>query len=667
VSSTDSSLSFQLSGEPAEPISTSLAGLAAAADLPRAGVAAIPGHLSFVVVGHVDHGKSTLIGRLLFDTHSVPDGKTERIQAACKAEGMEFEYAFLLDALLEEQAQNITMDTTRVPFRTARRTFTIIDAPGHKEFLKNMITGAASADAAVLLVDAREGLREQTRRHGFLLSLLGLRQVIVAVNKMDLVDYDRSVFDRIRAELGEFLGQLGVTPSHYVPLSAKFGDGLVGPSERLAWYHGPALLPALEQFRATPRIENAPLRINVQDVYRFDARRIVAGLVVAGSVSVGDPIEFHPGAKRSRVRSIETWPVAAESRAPTGPVHAGRPIAFMLEDELFVERGQIGATPEEPPAEAHEFTGRLFWLHAEPLRTGETVPLRLGTQQAEARVVSVLRTLDAVTLETGDSAATEVKRHEVAEVRLRVRRPLAFDPAGRIPALGRFVLMRGRRIAGGGVIDAAQLDSVTPASERRIKLSARTALLGHRGAIIWLTGLSGSGKTTLATSLEKELFRVGVLPAVLDGDMLRNGLSRNLGFSNEDRKENLRRAAELALHLADAGVVVIAALISPFRADRAMIAERARERGTAFAEVFVNAPLAECERRDPKQLYKRAREGKIPNFTGIDSPYEVPLAPDLELRTDREPLEESLEKLTRLAMGLARPAEYGSGAAGENI
>jgi bifunctional enzyme CysN/CysC len=628
---------------------------------------AIPGHLSLVFVGHVDHGKSTLIGRLLFDTHSVPDGKTERIQAACKAEGMEFEYAFLLDALLEEQAQNITMDTTRVPFRTARRTFTIIDAPGHKEFLKNMITGAASADAAVLLVDAREGLREQTRRHGFLLSLLGLTQVVVAVNKMDLVQYDRAIFERIRTELGEFLGKLGVTPSYYVPISAKFGDGLLGRSERLDWYSGPALLPALEQFHATPPIENAPLRINVQDVYRFDARRIVAGFVVAGSVSVGDAIEFHPGGKRSKVKSIETWPLAAEARAPTGPVHAGRPIAIMLQDELFVERGQIGSTPEAPPAEAHEFTGRIFWLHGEPLRTGETVPLRLGTQQAEARVVSVLRTLDAVTLESGNGTATEVKRHEVAEVRLRVRRPIAFDPAGRIPELGRFVLMRGRRIAGGGVIDSAQLESAAPASERRIKLSARTALLGHRGAIIWLTGLSGSGKTTLSIALEKELFRVGVLPAVLDGDTLRKGLSKNLGFSDEDRKENLRRAAELALHLADAGVIVIAALISPFRADRAAIAERARERDVPFVEVFVNAPLAECERRDPKQLYKRAREGKIPNFTGIDSPYEVPLSPDLELHTDREPFEESLEKLTQLAIGLARPTEQGAGTAGENI
>src|SRR5580658_2308622 len=291
---------------------------------PQPAQAAAPDHLYLVVVGHVDHGKSTLIGRLLFDTGSVEDGKAERIQAACKAEGMEFEYAFLMDALLEEQAQNITMDTTRVSFRTPRRAYTIIDAPGHKEFLKNMITGAASADAAVLLVDANEGLREQTRRHGFLLSLLGLKQIVVAVNKMDLVNYDQKVFDRIRAELGEFLGKLGIPPTYFVPISAKLGDGLIKPSEHLPWYHGPVLLEALEQFRATPPVVGAPLRLTVQDIYRFDARRIVAGLIEAGSISVGDTVEFHPGGKSSVVKSIEAWPVSPDNPAPQGPIPTGR-------------------------------------------------------------------------------------------------------------------------------------------------------------------------------------------------------------------------------------------------------------------------------------------------------------------------------------------------------
>ncbi len=639
---------------------------AAPRSAPSKPVSAALDHLNLVVVGHVDHGKSTLIGRLLFDTNSVEDGKIERLQAAAKAEGMEFEYAFLLDALLEEQAQNITMDTTRVPFSTPRRAFTIIDAPGHKEFLKNMITGAASADAAILIVDAKEGLREQTRRHGFLLSLLGLKQIVVAVNKMDLVNYDQKVFDRISAELGEFLGRLGAKPTHFVPISAKRGDGLIKASENLPWYKGPALLEALEQFRATPPIQGAPLRLSVQDIYRFDARRIVAGMVEAGQVSAGDPIEFHPGGKRSRVKTIENWPATAPG-VGQGPVGAGRAVAITLEDELFVERGQIGAPPGDTPTEAHVFTARIFWLHAEPLKVGELVPLRLGTQQGEARLVAIQRTLDATTLESSTGPASEVKRHEVAEIRLRVRRPIACDAGGRIPSLGRFVLMRGRRIAGGGVIDAVLRDESASADAAGGSPAHRAALLGHRGAVLWMTGLSGSGKTTLATALEARLLRSGVLAAILDGDMLRTGLSKNLGFTPEDRRENLRRATELALHLADAGVVVIAALISPFRADRAMVAEKARERGIPFAEVFVNAPLAECERRDPKQLYKKARAGEIPLFTGIDSPYEPPLAPDVEVHTDRESVEQSLQKIADLAISLARPPEASVGEQGANI
>jgi bifunctional enzyme CysN/CysC len=620
-----------------------------------------------VVVGHVDHGKSTLIGRLLFDTQSVPEGKAEQIQAACRAEGMEFEYAFLMDALLEEQAQNITMDTTRVPFRTPRRAFTIIDAPGHKEFLKNMITGAASADAAILLVDANEGVREQTRRHGYLLSLLGLKQVVVAVNKMDLVGYDSGVFDRIRAELKAFLDPLGVRPAHYVPVSAKLGQGLLARSERLPWYTGPALLEALEHFRSAPPVEGAPLRLSVQDVYRFDARRIVAGRVESGTVSVGQPVEFCPGGKRSRVKSIETWPVSSGTAAASGPVGAGRSVAITLEDELFVERGQVAAPPADLPVDARVFTGRVFWLHPEPFKVGEMITLRLGTQQAEARLVAVQRTLDVTSLEGNQAPTGEVKRHEAAEIRIRVRRPVACDPAGRIPPLGRFVLMRGRRIAGGGVVDEVLGDQGGSSDNRSVLPATRAMLLGHRGAVLWMTGLSGSGKSTLAQALEARLLRTGVLATILDGDVLRTGLSKNLGFTAEDRRENLRRATELAMHLADAGVVVIAALISPFRAERAAVAERARERGVPFAEVFINAPLAECERRDPKQLYQKARAGKIPLFTGIDSPYEAPTAPDLELRTDRESIEQSLEKLEAVATQLARLPEQAEGAGGANI
>lgn len=313
------------------------------------------------------------------------------------------------------------------------------------------------------------------------------------------------------------------------------------------------------------------------------------------------------------------------------------------------------------------FTARLFWLHAEPLKVGELVPLRLGTQQVEARLIGIQRTLDAVSLDSNSGPISEVKHHEVAEVRLRVRRPIAFDPGGRIPSLGRFVLMRGRRIAGGGVIDSVVLDDSATAESRLAAPATRAALLGHRGVVIWMTGLSGSGKSTVAQGLEKRLLNAGILTTILDGDILRTGLSKNLGFTDDDRRENLRRAVELALHLADAGVVVIAALISPFRADRAAAAERARERGVPFAEVFVNAPLSECERRDPKQLYRKARAGEIPLFTGIDSPYEPPFAPELELRTDQESIAQSVERLADLALNLARPPESAANSPGENI
>jgi bifunctional enzyme CysN/CysC len=360
------------------------------------------------------------------------------------------------------------------------------------------------------------------------------------------------------------------------------------------------------------------------------------------------------------VKSIETWPQSTPP--PRGPVGSGSEVAVTLEDELFVERGQIGAPPGDKPYEARTFTARVFWIHDAPLRSGELIPIKLGTQQAEARVLGIQRTLDAVTLESGTGTTGEVRVHEVAEIRLRVRRPIAFDVGGKVPALGRFVLMRGRRIGGGGVIDSVVEE---PTDDRGAAgFVSRSAILGHRGCIIWMTGLSGAGKSTLSQALEQRLLGSGVLSAVLDGDVLRAGLSRNLGFTADDRSENLRRATELSIHLADAGVVVIAALISPFRSDRAMAAERAKERNVPFAEVFVNAPLAECERRDPKQLYKKARAGQLPQFTGIDSPYEPPMAPDLEIRTDRETVSSSVEKLAQLALGLARPsgqAETGAG------
>ncbi|MDE1171081.1 MAG: adenylyl-sulfate kinase [Verrucomicrobium sp.] len=614
--------------------------------------------LKIVIVGHVDHGKSTLIGRLFFDTHSLPDGKVEAIRKACEAEGMDFEYAFLLDALLEEQEQNITIDTTQIQFRTQRRPYVIIDAPGHKEFLKNMITGAASADAAILLIDAKEGVQEQSRRHGFLLSLLGVRQVIVAVNKMDLVGFSQERFEALEREYREFLGKLDVVPAHFIPVSAKHGHHITGPSAEMPWYRGPAVLQALDAFALPASRADQPLRVTVQDVYRFDARRIIAGRVESGSLSVGDEVVFWPDRKRSRVKSLELWGSPGAERSV-----AGQSTAFTLEEQIFVERGQIASHPQEGPIEGQTFSARLFWLHEAPLRAGASYPLRLGTQEAEARIVRIERVVDSGTLEVSPGEAAQVRKNEVAEVTFRTRRPIAFDNVDRITETGRFVLLQGDRIGGGGIIhggeyaaldrDGVRADNLGW-TEGEVTPEARRLHFGHRGAVLWLTGLSGSGKSTLASRLERALFREGIGAFVLDGDNLRHGLASDLGFSEEDRAENIRRAGEVAKLMAEAGLVVVVSLISPFRTERQKVRHLCHEAGIPFAEVYVNAPLEACEARDPKGLYKKARAGQIPNFTGIDSPYEPPAEPELELKTAELSPEDALRALLDKARALTR-------------
>lgn len=616
--------------------------------------------LAIVIVGHVDHGKSTLIGRLFHDTGSLPEGKLEQIRAACEAEGMEFEFAFLLDALLEEQAQNITIDTTRLPFRTAQREYVIIDAPGHKEFLKNMVTGAASAAAAILLVDAQEGVREQSRRHAYLLSLLGIGQVLVAVNKMDLVGYSQERFEAVRAELGGFLSKLGIVPRAFLPISAKRGDNIASPSPAMPWHQGPTVLGALDALEAPARDTDGPLRFVLQDIYRFDERRILAGRVESGVLRVGDELVFWPDGKTSRVKSFETWgPRPAPAELP-----AGASAAITLEEQIFVERGQIGAHAGRGPYEGREFHASVFWMGREPLTVDKSFILKVGTQSVEARLVEITRVLDSATLEPVAAGRGAIGRHEAADVRIRARRPIAFDRYDHVPSTGRFVIMEGRRIGGGGIIRDTGYAPERPrvASDNitwtvsPVTREDRARLLGHRGAVIWLTGLSGSGKSTLATGLDWALHRRGVASTILDGDNLRHGLCSNLGFSPEDRSENIRRAGETAKLMAEAGLVVICSLISPFRADRQRVREICAREGVPFAEVFVNAPLDVCEARDPRGLYKRARAGEIPNFTGVASPYEPPEHPELELRTAEMSVEAALDRLLAFATELIRPS-----------
>ncbi|MEX1119063.1 MAG: adenylyl-sulfate kinase [Terrimicrobiaceae bacterium] len=630
--------------------------------------------LRIVIVGHVDHGKSTLIGRLFHDTHSLPEGKVEQIRAASEAEGMEFEFAFLLDALLEEQAQNITIDTTQLPFRSATREYVIIDAPGHKEFLKNMVTGAASADAAILLIDANEGIQEQSKRHAYLLSLLGIRQIVVAVNKMDLVGFDQGRYDAIRAEYSGFLLKLGITPQHFIPLSAKLGENIASASRQMPWFNGPHILGALDGFEVAVEPEGKPLRFVLQDIYRFDERRILAGRVEAGRLNVGDDLAFWPDGKRSRVKSIENWGVGTPPTSAT----VGEAVAITLEEQIFVERGQIGGSPTDGPAEGREIQASLFWLSADPLELHLPFTLKLGTQSVEARLVEIVRLLDSSTLEPIEGGRSAIAKNEVADVRIRTRRPVAFDRHDRIGTTGRFVILAGKRIGGGGIIREADYETsrntvsadnltwtVSPVTRE-----ARAAVHGHRGVVLWLTGLSGSGKSTMATALEGHLHRRGIASMILDGDNLRHGLCSNLGFSNEDRSENIRRAGETAKLMAEAGLVVICSLISPFHEDRSKVRSICSRDGIPFAEIFINAPLEVCEQRDPRGLYKKARSGEITNFTGVGSPYEVPENPELILDTADTPPEATLATLFNYAIALSKfPTQSATdqGASGEGI
>jgi bifunctional enzyme CysN/CysC len=616
--------------------------------------------LRVVFVGHVDHGKSTLIGRVLHDTGSLPEGKIEEIKKACAAEGMEFEFAFLLDALLEEQKQNVTIDTTEISFRTARRRYAIIDAPGHKEFLKNMITGASRADAAVLVIGADEGVREQSRRHAYLLGMLGIRQVIVVVNKMDLVGYSEERFREIEQEYRKFLRELRLDARIFIPASAKQGENVATASMKMKWYCAANVLEALDLLEPQKRDADLPLRFCVQDVYRFDGRRIIAGRIETGTLRVGDQLVFSPANKSSVVAAIERWNTPAN-----GPAVADDSIGITLAEQIFVERGYVASHQNETPVETNRFHADLFWIVRDPLRVGHFYELRLATQQVKCQIVSIEQVTDSSTLETTTDGREQLERNEIGRVTIQTRAPLVIDNHDRIPNLGRFVIIDDGQICGGGTIFGGIYTDRTVAKSKNIfwteeKITARERAVrtGHRGAVVWLTGLSGAGKSTIAQSIERDLFHRGMNTYVLDGDNIRHGLNSNLGFSPDDRVENIRRVSEVAKLMADAGTVVITAFISPYRMDRRRAREIALEGNAEFIEVFVDAPLEVCEARDPKNLYKKARAGEIREFTGIDAPYEAPDDPEIVVRTDEQTVDESVA--TILEQLLPRLRDYRS-------
>jgi bifunctional enzyme CysN/CysC len=616
-----------------------------------------------VIVGHVDHGKSTMVGRLLYETGSLPEGKYEQIQAVCRRRNMPFEWAFLMDALQAERDQNITIDVSQIWFHSALRNYVIIDAPGHKEFLKNMVTGAATADAALLLIAANEGVQEQSRRHAYLLSLLGVGRVLVLVNKMDLVNYSSVVFAQIEAEYRAFLKQLGIEPIRFIPISARDGANLTAtPRNHLGWYDGPALIDALDQLETPKSASDGPLRFAVQDIYRFDERRIIAGRVESGSLRVGEQVLFAPANKESTVASIESW------QAPSSPVaRSGQSIGITLKEQIFVERGQIAATADAMPIETNRFRARLFWMGDRPLTLGRRYKVKLLTQEVECQVASIDRVIDASTLETSSSIRRSVGRNEVAEITVQTRGPIVLDNYDRLPMSGRFVLVDENDVAGGGIVFGGQYLDRAPSrssniswAEGQVSLRERIERNGHRGLVVWFTGLSGAGKSTLAYALERELFDRQMHVSVLDGDNLRHGLNANLCFSPADRVENIRRAAEVAKLMASTGLVVITSFISPYRADRLKARQIVSSGGVEFVEVHVSAPIEVCESRDPKALYQKARAGLIQGFTGIDAPYEAPEDPELILKTGQESIETSLNRLLAFVIPLLRldEAEY---------
>ena len=615
--------------------------------------------LKVVFVGHVDHGKSTLIGRILHDTDSLSEGKIEQVKKACAAEGMEFEFAFLLDALLEEQKQNVTIDTTEIPFRTARRQYAIIDAPGHKEFLKNMITGASRAEAAILVISADEGVREQSRRHAYLLSMLGIKHVIVVVNKMDLVDYSEKRFREIEQEYRKFLRELGLDARTFIPASAKEGENVARASMKMKWYCAANVLESLDLLEPQERDIDLPLRFCVQDVYRFDGRRIIAGRIETGTLRVGDQLVFSPANKSSVVATIERW-----NGPENGPAVAGDSIGITLGEQIFVERGYVASHENETPIEANRFHADLFWIVREPLRVGHLYSLRLATQDVKCEAVSIERVMDSSTLETKSDGREQLERNEIGRLTIQTRGPLVIDNHDRIPNLGRFVIIDDGQIRGGGTIFGGVYTDRTVTksknifwTEGKITASARAIRSGHRGAVIWLTGLSGAGKSTIAQALERELFQRAMHTYVLDGDNIRHGLNSNLGFSPDDRVENIRRVSEVAKLMADAGTVVITAFISPYRMDRSRAREIALEGSSEFIEVFVDAPLEVCEARDPKNLYKKARAGQIREFTGIDAPYEAPEDPEIIVHTDRQTVDESVAAILEQLLPRLRAVE----------
>ncbi|NLF16242.1 MAG: sulfate adenylyltransferase subunit CysN [Lentisphaerae bacterium] len=604
--------------------------------------------LRLLTCGSVDDGKSTLIGRLLYDTRLVYEDQLAAVRRDSLVHGTtgtDFDPALLTDGLKAEREQGITIDVAYRYFSTRRRTFIVADTPGHEQYTRNMATGASNCDLAVVLIDARHGITVQTRRHSFIVSLLGIRHVVVAVNKMDLVGWSQEVFERIRAEYHDVIARLDFSDVHFIPMSALQGDNVVEPGTHLPWYQGPTLLHHLENVTVITDRNLIDLRFPVQMVVRpnLDFRGF-AGTVASGVLRVGDEVMALPSRRLSRVTGIVTF---------DGPLdHAFPPqaVTVTLADEIDLSRGDMLVHPNNTPRLETEVEAMLVWLGDAPASVGAAFLVKHTTQVVPGVLAEVRYRVDVNTMRrlpaAPDGELPSLGLNDIARIQLRLHRPLMVDPYDRNRQTGAFILIDrvtqatvaagmivDRRVTRGARAAGAPVSQHIRREESLVSAAEREALLGQRGGTVWLTGLSGSGKSTVARELERRLMAAGHLCTVLDGDTIRHGLNRDLGFSAADRTENIRRIAEVSRLFNDAGLIVITAFISPYREDRAQArdivgAER-------FFEVHVNTPLEVCEARDPKGLYQKARTGAIAQFTGISAPYEAPEAPALVLDTTR--------------------------------
>ncbi len=590
--------------------------------------------LRFVACGSVDDGKSSLIGRLLYEAGALADDELAALAADSRRFGTQGEapdFALLLDGLAAEREQGITIDVAYRYFSTARRKFIVADCPGHEQYTRNMATGASTADAAVVLVDARKGVLTQTRRHAHILALLGVRHVALAVNKMDLVGYAAAGFRRIEAQFREFADRIGLAQVACIPLSALQGANLLAPSARTRWYRGPTLLNWLDTVELDEqRLQRRPLRFPVQRASRptMDFRGF-SGTLTAGSVAPGDRVCVLPSGRESRVARIVSF--GGDLRR----ARAGQAITLTLEDDTDVSRGDLICAAGAPAEVASQFEATLLWMGEAPLLRGRSYLLKLGARTVGATVAPLKHRVDVNTLE--QLAAEKLEMNEIGVCELELDQAVAFDPYAENRHTGGFILIdrQSNQTVGAGMLRFALRRAHNVHRQAlHVDKPARARLNRHRPCVLWFTGLSGAGKSTIANLVETALHAAGCHTYLLDGDNLRHGLNKDLGFTAADRVENIRRAAEVARLMADAGLIVLAAFISPFRAERRMA--RALLAEGEFIEVFVDAPLEVAERRDPKGLYRKARRGELRNFTGIDSPYEVPEAPEIRIDSARE-------------------------------